>query len=136
MKELLIHDPSVLIWWLGILSIMTFVISLFLIPFLVVRIPADYFLFEKRQSMRKKAGSPRIAIWVILKNLVGACFILAGMAMLVLPGQGLLTILIGVMMTNFPGKFALERSLVRSRTVLRAMNWIRRRNNRPPLRID
>jgi len=136
MKALLPEDPSVLFWWLGTISVLMFVLSLILIPLLVVRIPADYFVHEKRRPLRKKPGSPWVGVWVVLKNLIGSCFILAGIVMLLLPGQGLLTILIGIMMTNFPGKFAFERTLVRKRTVLRALNWIRRRNNRPPLRLD
>lgn len=136
MTDFLLQDPSGLLWWLGSISVLTFLLSLVLIPFLVIRIPADYFLSEKRRPIRKQPGPPRVGVWVILKNLIGICFILAGMAMLILPGQGLLTILIGIMMTNFPGKFALERSLVRRRTVFRAMNWIRQRNRRPPLLID
>jgi len=61
--------------------------------------------------------------------------ILAGIAMLVLPGQGLLSILIGVTLLNFPGKYALERRIVGRPAVSRTLNRIRARARRPPLEI-
>jgi hypothetical protein len=70
---------------------------------------------------------------LILKNLFGAILVLAGLSMLLLPGQGILTILVGLMFLDFPGKFAMERRLVRQRPVITAINWMRRRANRPPL---
>ena len=56
-----------------------------------------------------------------------------GLAMLVLPGQGVITILVGITLLNFPGKRRLELRIVRQRPVLLAINWIRARANRPPL---
>jgi hypothetical protein len=52
------------------------------------------------------------------------------------PGQGLLTILIGVMLLDFPGKRRLERWLLRRRGVLAAINKVRARYGRPPLVLD
>ena len=45
--------------------------------------------------------------------------------MLILPGQGLLTIVIGIFVADFPGKQTLERRLVANNKVFRAINWIR-----------
>ena len=58
---------------------------------------------------------------------------LAGIAMLALPGQGILTILVGITLLNFPGKRRLELRIVRQRRVLRAINWMRAKAKRPPL---
>jgi len=60
----------------------------------------------------------------------------AGIIMLVLPGQGIFTILIGIMLLNFPGKYRLERWIVARRPVLRSINWLRRRAGRAPLVPD
>jgi hypothetical protein len=73
--------------------------------------------------------------FLALKNLFGGVLVLAGVAMLVLPGQGILTILVGLMFLDFPGKFALERRLARQPPVLRAINWIRARGGRKPLEM-
>ena len=71
-----------------------------------------------------------------LKNLVGGILLLGGIAMLVLPGQGLLTMLIGVSLMDFPGKRAIERKLVSRPLILQAINRVRQRFDRPPLLID
>ena len=55
--------------------------------------------------------------------------------MLLLPGQGFITILIGIMMLNFPGKFALQIRIVQQPTVLRAINWMRMKADRPALKV-
>ncbi len=67
------------------------------------------------------------------KNALGYLFVLMGIAMLVLPGQGILTIMIGVTLLDFPGKYRLERWLVSRRPVLRSINWLRRCAGREPL---
>ena len=72
---------------------------------------------------------------MIVKNVLGVVFALAGIAMLVLPGQGIVTILISVVLLDFPKKFAFERWLIRRRLAHRAMNWIRLKAGRPPLQI-
>ena len=53
--------------------------------------------------------------------------------MLVLPGQGLLTLLVGFLLVDAPGKYRLERWLVSRKAVLRPINWLRRRKGRQPL---
>jgi hypothetical protein len=55
--------------------------------------------------------------------------------MLALPGQGLLTIFLGLFVMNFPGKRALEVLFLRIPGVLRRLNWIRAKAKHPPLRL-
>ncbi len=82
------------LWWLAALSVVTFVGTLVVIPVLVVRIPADYFVRPRQRATPELSAR---ALWrlvgLILKNGVGLVFVLAGLAMLVLPGQGLLCLL-------------------------------------------
>ena len=122
---------------LGLFSVLTFLVSLFLIPFLVIRIPVDYFSEEKRHIL-PWARRHIVIRWIglILKNIFGLVCITLGIAMLFLPGQGLLTIFIGILLLNFPGKYRLERSLVRRPSVRNMANWLRHRAGRPPLRFD
>ena len=121
--------------FLGILSAVFFVGSLIVIPILLVRLPVDY--FDERQPRVWLQGYPSVirVTTFVLKNLVGAVFVLAGIAMLVLPGQGILTILIGLSIVDFPGKRRLERSLLGRPTVLNAINTIRAKFGKPPLVI-
>jgi hypothetical protein len=75
---------------------------------------------------------------LVLKNLLGAFLVLFGVVMSLpgVPGQGVLTILLGVMLLDFPGKRQLELKLVSRPKVLRTVNGIRRRFDRPPLVLD
>ncbi len=128
------HDA--LMYWLALGSATTFVGTLIIVPILVVRIPDDYFLAKRRRvsHWRRLHPVPGIAL-LVLKNVCGILFIVAGVAMLILPGQGILTILIGVMLVNFPGKYRIERRFIRVRPVARAINWMRSRAGQPPLRM-
>jgi len=131
-----IHEIA--FWWIGTLSIATFVGTLIIIPILIVRIPADYFKRKKQkpEPCYKNHYAPICFIGLVFKNLFGIIFVLAGVAMLFLPGQGFITILIGIMMLNFPGKLAMEQRIVQQPTVLRAINWIRAKANRPVLEVN
>ena len=73
---------------------------------------------------------------LIVKNLVGAGLVLAGLAMLLLPGQGLLTIAIGVLLIDFPGKHNLEGKIIRVSPVLKSINWLRRKAKVAPLELE
>ena len=68
-------------------------------------------------------------IAITFKNLIGYCLILGGILMLVLPGQGLLTILVGLMLSDYPGKFKLEKRIIKTRLILKTINWYRAKSN-------
>jgi Putative transmembrane protein (PGPGW) len=131
-----LRDHQTVVWWLGIGSAVMFVGTLALIPLLIGRLPTDYFTKVPRHP--PQWGHRHPAVWTavaILRNLTGALVVLAGIAMLLLPGQGLLAILVGLTLIDFPGKRRLVRSLVSRRPVARALNWMRARAGRPPLEI-
>lgn len=131
------HTHDTALWWMGAVSIVTFVGSLILIPLLVVRIRVDYFSREQREPDRSPPQHAALRfVGRILKNFVGIVFIVTGIVMLVLPGQGVLTILLGIMLMSFPGKRALERRIVQQPTVLQAINWMRAKANQPALEIS
>lgn len=122
--------------WLGAFSVVSFFATLIAIPFIVARIPTEYFIRDHKKSAGDNRRTPLNLFWLVLKNILGVIFILAGLAMLVLPGQGVLTMLLGIMLMNFPGKLALERYFIRQPTVFKALNWMRARANRPALIVD
>ena len=126
------HDT--IIWGLFLASSVMFAGSLIAVPWLVVRIPADYFATVKRRRLSEHSRHPVASlVGRIAKNVTGILFLLAGIAMLLLPGQGILTMLMGVMLLDFPGKYRFERWIVSQPAVLRSINWLRDRANRPPL---
>ncbi len=131
-----IQNHQVILWSAAVASIVVFVLSLLAMPALAVRIPPDYFTHDERPASWLASRHPLLRLTLrIAKNVLGCVFMLAGIAMLVLPGQGLLTMLIGFLMLDFPGKYRLEKWLVGRRLVLRPINWLRLRAGRGPLRI-
>lgn len=122
--------------WLVGLSVLMFVGGLVIMPILVARMRSDYFLHRRPAADTWSGRRPaaRLSI-LIIKNGVGLALLLAGLFMLLLPGQGIITILVGISLLNFPGKRRLELKIVRQRPVLQAINWIRDKAGRPPLRL-
>jgi len=123
-----------LILWFGSISLFVFLFSLLSIKWLVSLIPEDYFINKKDSKIKTN----NIFIWyivLIFKNLIGYSLILGGIMMLVLPGQGLFTIIIGLMMSNYPGKYSIEKKFIAIPTILKSINWLRRKSNKPPIRI-
>jgi hypothetical protein len=119
---------------MGLLSIVLFVGTILIFPVVIIFLPRDYFVRADREPAHQKRQHP--LVWwtlTVLKNIVGFVLVLAGLAMLVLPGQGLLTILLGVTLMDFPGKYTLERKLVGKASIARALNRIRRNAGRPSL---
>ncbi|MFK7816889.1 MAG: hypothetical protein AB8B92_11200 [Gammaproteobacteria bacterium] len=113
------------------------IISLAIIPFVVIKMPEDYFLERYRVRASKKSTYPILAQFLTgLKNLIGFIFILLGILMLILPGQGILTVLMGLFLMNFPGKYKFERKLASLPKVLKSLNWIRSKANKPQLMIE
>ncbi|MFO7897250.1 MAG: PGPGW domain-containing protein [Candidatus Cloacimonadales bacterium] len=123
-----------LIIWLGSSSAFFFIVTLAALPLIIIRIPEDYFKHKNRSIIEPKHPALRLLL-LILKNLWGYIFILVGFILLFVPGQGLLTIFIGIMLIDFPRKYQFECWLVRKKFILQSLNWIRKRNNKPALRI-
>jgi len=117
--------------WLGVFSVLSFIGSLIAIPIILVKIPADYFI----EKPRHKHWSWLAVTGLIVKNILGIIFLLAGILMLFLPGQGLLTMLIGLSLLDFPKKRALEILIIRRPQVQKAINWLRHKSGRQPLLI-
>jgi hypothetical protein len=113
-----------------------FVLSIVGVPLVLVRLPADYFSAERRERLSTtRRDGPLGWLFLFAKNALGALFIVLGVAMLVLPGQGLLTLLVALLLLDFPGKYRLERRIIGGPRVLGAINALRARWNKPPLEV-
>lgn len=121
------------VWALGIASAAMLVLSAMLIPYLIVRLPADFYA-ESNHRRRLFQHRPVLRIvFLTVKNALGAFLLTAGILMLVLPGQGILTILAALALLDFPGKRALEMRILHRPAILNSINWLRRRAGREPL---
>ena len=126
-------EHPALLMGLGITSIFIFILSLVGVSWFVALIPEDYFTGASRRSSKFKENAPLLSfLLLIAKNLLGFCLILGGFLMIVLPGQGLLTIITGLFLINYPGKFQLEQKIVTIPAVFKALNWIRLKARKPP----
>lgn len=113
-----------------------FLLSAFAVPVLINMIPPDYFMKEKRrESVNTVPGMLLFAVLFFLKNLAGVLFIISGFILLFMPGQGLLTMFIGVLLVDFPGKWELQKRIIRKKKVADALNWIRRKGGKKELEI-
>lgn len=125
-----LQDHAAWFGWLFALGIGSLVLTVILVPVVVVRLPADYFVASGKAAHHHRTPLGWCAR--IGKNLLGGVFVLAGIAMLVLPGQGLLTILIGLLLVEFPGKRRLELSVVRRPAIRRFLDRMRQRHGHAP----
>jgi hypothetical protein len=120
------------------LFVATFALSAAFVVAVLVSLPATFFL---RRPERGLWGDRHPAIrWtgLVLKNLIGWVLIVMGLIMALpgVPGQGLLTILMGLVFADFPGKHRLERAILARPRVLGRINAVRARFGRPPLVLD
>lgn len=131
-----LEQHQTLLGWMGVISVLTFLITAVTIPILIARIPHDYFLNTASREDLPLGSHPALRlVLLILKNVLGLLILASGLAMLILPGQGILTIFIGMMLLNFPGKRRLELYLIRRPAIRRGVNWIRHRAHRRPLAL-
>jgi len=128
-------DHKTLLTWLTGVSLALFVASLVIAPVMILRIQPDYFTHKHRPRGRWDHFPPFVRVMLaIAKNAAGYILILVGVVMLVTPGQGLLTLVLGFLMVDFPGKYRAETWLFSRPRVLKSLNWFRRRRGREPLR--
>jgi len=136
MIEFLDQNLSSILSWLAISSLFIFFFSILAINFLIKMIPVDYFDSSKRELSPFKTNNP--IIWLILfiaKNIMGYLLIIGGILMLVLPGQGLLTIFLGLIFSDYPGKYKLEKRFITIKPIYRYINWVRKKSDIEPIKL-
>lgn len=129
---------SDLLFLLGSLSIFILIISVFMMVLIISFLPEDYFKSENRNLISSVQNSryPLLKLLVLItKNFFGVLLLLSGILMLVLPGQGILTIITGLVFMDYPGKYKFERKLLRQKEVINSINWIRSRLGKPSLKV-
>lgn len=129
--------PARLFWLSAALFVVMLLGSLAFVTLILVKLPADYFAEAQRPPAFAWEQRHPAVRWTVLvaKNVAGVLLLVLGviLSLPLIPGQGLLTIIIGLMLLNFPGKRRLERKLVSRPRVTRAINRLRARFGKPPL---
>jgi hypothetical protein len=119
-------------------SVATFVLSIAVVTVVLVKLPANYFHSSHAREFLVERHPVLRAVGIFAKNLLGLVLVFAGIIMSLpgVPGQGVLTILLGIMLLDFPGKRALETRIVGRPRVNAAVNALRARFGKPPLMLD
>jgi hypothetical protein len=125
--------PAIMFGAMIVISVLFWIGTLIVVPLVVVHLPADYLTNEASGSLRHRIPPAWRYPYLVVKNIFGALFILAGIAMLVLPGQGILTLVLGIGLISFPGKHRLIQRVLGGRRILAILNRWRARAGRPPL---
>lgn len=118
--------------WLSLFSVISFAASLVMVPYLVCHLPRDYFLEPRKQVSCRRSGAGR---WLIRTagNLLGIMLVVLGIFLLFVPGQGLITLFLGLLFLDFPGKTRLVHRLAATAVIRTGLNWIRKKKGVPPL---
>ena len=111
-------------------SALIFVISLVFTPFLVSKIPHDYFTNAKYHKLEIKHFGHIVA--VVGRSALGLALVFLGFVMLFTPGQGILAIIVGLFLMEFPGKKRLEYKIIQNEVTFKALNWMRKKFKQPP----
>jgi hypothetical protein len=125
------------LWWGVALSVALALGSIALAVTIIVRWPPDHFVRDHAAEASKQHIVIR-SLALAAKNVLGGIVILLGMVMALpgIPGQGLLMMIVGVTILDFPGKRRMERRLIARPRILRSINNLRARFGHPPLVMD
>ncbi|MCG9128477.1 hypothetical protein JT359_12820 [Candidatus Poribacteria bacterium] len=119
-----------------IISVSSILLSIIGCTALITFLPSDYFT-ESKQGKHINSLFLRVVISTS-KNLIGGILVILGLLLSVpgIPGQGLLTIFAGIILSDFPGKKKLARKIIQKKAVYFAANKIRQQFKRSPLILD
>ena len=129
--------------WEGIalgvgLFLLSLAISFGAIGLVMVKVPPHYFSPHHERDFMP--GSPWLVRWgaVIAKNIAGVLLVALGIILSLpgVPGQGFLTILLGLIFLDIPGKRPLEARIIKRPAVLSSINKLRAKYDKPPLELD
>jgi hypothetical protein len=124
-----------ILFWISIGSGIALLLTAIAIPIVIVKLPTDYLVNDQKKSWLDAQPVVVRAVLRVGKNLFGVVLVLLGIIMLVLPGQGVLSIILGLSLVDFPGRLALQCKLIRRPKVIDSINWIRKKFHRPPLKM-
>ncbi len=111
------------------LSLLFALLSVLGVVWFIAKLPADFFQHPRHhRHLIDPNRYPNLHfICKTIRNILGFALILAGIIMLILPGQGVLTIIIGLIVADFPHKDRWLRKLIRFPAVQKGLNLLRRK---------
>jgi hypothetical protein len=120
------------------LFLASFLVNLGIVSLILVKLPADHFSKSRKTKFWSGRRPALHAAKVIGKNIAGILLVALGIVLSLpgVPGQGLLTVLLGIMLLDFPGRHRLEQKLLSRPSIVNAINKLRGRFEKPPLQLN
>ncbi len=138
-----LSDLTLAVSWSSLLFgalvfVASFFINLAIVSIILINLPADHFSKSHRRTFLEGHHAGLRVAAVIGKNILGVFLVALGVVLSLpgVPGQGLLTILLGIMLLDFPGKHRLEQKLLSRPSIVNAINGLRGRFGKPPLELN
>src|SRR5215510_11014797 len=121
----------------ALVFVASFFINLAIVSVILVKLPANHFSKSRKTKFWSGPHPALHAAKVIGKNVAGVLLVALGIVLSIpgVPGQGLLTILLGIMLLDFPGRQRLEQKLLCRPKVREAIDSMRRKFGKPPLQL-
>jgi hypothetical protein len=133
---------SALTWSKVLIGAAIFVVSFFanlgIVTLILVKLPADHFSKSRKTKFWSGPRPWLHAAKAIGKNIAGVLLVALGVVLSLpgVPGQGLLTVLLGIMLVDFPGRHRLEQKLLSKPSILNSINKLRARFKKKPLELN
>lgn len=112
---------------IGFASFILLVISLVISILVMTQLPADYWLVYQQQQ---QDTTP--IMLKLIRNTLGLVLLVIGLLLLILPGQGLVTILVALMISDLPFKHRFIAKLVANPGVQKGLNTVRKWRGKAP----
>ena len=142
MFEFLSDFFAALTWRKVLLGVGIFLVSFFanlgIVSLILVKLPADHFSKSRKTKFWSGPRPWLHAAKVIGKNIAGVLLVALGVVLSLpgVPGQGLLTVLLGIMLLDFPGRHRLEQKLLSKPSIVKSINKLRGRFGKKPLELN
>ena len=115
---------------LAAISAVMLALGVIAVPWITLRLPKDALIRRNPLDVLGDQHPVIRAALLVVRNLVALPLLILGVIMLVTPGQGILTIVLALVLADFPGKFQIERRVLGYPPIVKSLNWIRRKGHR------
>lgn len=113
---------------IGLFSFLLLAASLLATPWILAKLPSDYFATTPTASQRSVT---RLLLSTV-KTILGLLMILTGFIMMITPGPGLVCLVLGMALVEIPGKHLVLQKLVSRPSVFSTLNWLRKKADKTP----
>lgn len=127
-----IENNQLLLGSIAGLSTVLLLLTIVATPRLVSKLPSDYFYTRPSQAKNRSIAS---LVLLSTRSVFGMLLVLLGLTLMIIPGPGLITLLIGLSLAEFPGKRRLLKYIATRPSVFRSLNWMRKRHGQEPFKL-